>query len=125
MMMMKNWFSRSVLLASGVALCLSAAPAWAALPVLPRFVPGVSAMGNLDDSLGAVIKIKAKLTINTNNGTMYASGNGGVTNLSGAGHGYNNISVIIPGMVVTSNQYYVFRSGACRLAAKGNVAALM
>jgi hypothetical protein len=115
--MKKNWFSRSVLLASVVAVGLSASPAWADHPV--RFVPGVNTMGNLDDTLGAIIKIKA--TYNTRRGTMHAYGNGGVTNQSGRGNVFYDIPVVIPGMNVTSNQYRVFWGGGCTLRANGTL----
>ena len=118
MMTKKNWFSRSVLLASVVAVALSSAPAWAAPPA-PRFMPGVSDMGALDSSLGDFLKIK--VNINTNNGTFHAWGNGAVTNLSGRGQTYVNIPCVIPGVFVTSDRYHVFRNGGCRLQADGNL----
>jgi hypothetical protein len=132
MTMMKNWISRRGWLAGGVALGLSVATAWAAENLtVDQFVPGVNALGNLDDTLGATIPVKVSL--NTLKGRFTAVGQGTVGNLyvlkknsKSETLRFTNPKITFslpPGASVMTSDYKVSQKGKCVLHAAGTFSA--
>ena len=114
MMMMMNWCSRRVCLASVLLLCLSASTAWAYRTSGDIRLPGVNGVGALDGLLGNFALLKSN--VNTRQRTRTASGNTTVTNLRGTKATFFNPALI----TITSDLYVVQANGNATYRGAGN-----
>ena len=114
MMMMMNWCSRRVWMASVVMLCLSASTAWAFRTSAVTTLPGVNGAGARSAALGNLALLK--LNVNTRQRTLTASGGTTVTNLRGTKATFFNPALI----TITSDLYVVQANGNATYRGAGN-----